>query len=170
MTGVLEGLTIALPLRVTETVAEAVPRMPAAPTVDVMEGEPERVALTLGEWEALLEACCEGVCVAHCVAHSLALPLPLRVPERVTDAVPTLLKEREGEGEREGDPETVMLAPGERVAVTEALWETERVAHALGVGLAPPLLLRVTVTVAEAEPRWPSAPPEGETLPVPHPL
>ena len=38
-------------LRVPEVVPEAVPRIPcpAAPTVGVMEGEPETVALTLGE-------------------------------------------------------------------------------------------------------------------------
>ena len=142
-------------LRVPEVVPEEVPRMPcaAAPTVDVMEGEPEMVALTLGECELLPEYDSEGVCVAHCVAHMLTVPLPLRVPERVTEAVPTLLKVGKEEGEREGDPEAVTLALGEKVAVTEALCETDRVEHSLAVELAAPLLLRVAEPAAEAVPR-----------------
>ncbi len=152
---VLEGLATLLLLRMAEVVAEAVPRMPcaAAPTVDVIEGEPVIVALTLGECELLPEYDCEDVCVAHCVAHVLAVPLPLRVPESVTEAVPTLLKEGKGEGEREGDPEAVTLELGEKVAVTEALCEIDRVEHSLAVGLVAPLLLRVTEPEAEAVPR-----------------
>ncbi len=102
-------------LRVPEVVPEAVPRRPcaASPTVDVIEGEPEMVLLTLGEKELLLEAIGEGVCVAQCVAQVLALPLPLRVPESVTETVPALLKETEGECERESGPDAVALAQAE---------------------------------------------------------
>ena len=107
--------------------------------------EPEKVRLTLGEWELLTEEQGSGVCVAQGEALLLSVPLLLLVPEGAAEAVPPW-PSAPAPSEALGLPVALCVghceagAAGEPVAETlvpaDVLSESDTVEHWLTVGEA----------------------------------